>query len=137
MKTTERIWFSLAEVALFFNALVLLSVTMDLEWVRSRAAGGQFEEFPIGIRATYLLMAIGMLYLMRFLRTLYRAERDLSKRERSAAKWLGILFLVSTVTQLISRSPDERWNAIPAVIIATAFLRVYRATAARFSAEEN
>lgn len=113
----------LAEISLLFNIGLLLAVTFDLDWVRSRAAGGQFDEFPLVIRILYLAMAIGTVLLMRFLWIL---QGDATLRQRNAAKWLGLLFLLSTFTQLISRSPDERLNAIPAVIIAFAFFRASR-----------
>ncbi|CAB4565102.1 unannotated protein [freshwater metagenome] len=113
----------LAELALALNIVILASVTLDLDWVRSRAAGGQFEEFPLVIRILYLATAIGTLFLMRFL---WRLQSDATVRQRNVAKWLGLLFLLSTFTQLISRSPNERFNAIPAVIIAFAFFRASR-----------
>jgi uncharacterized membrane protein YkvI len=71
-------------------------------------------------------MALGTLYLMRFLFTLYRAAGSATERQLKVAKWLGFIFIVSTFTQLISRSADERWNAIPAAIIAFAFLKASR-----------
>lgn len=114
----------LAQIALALNIAILVSVSLDLDWVRTRAAGGQFDEFPVAIRIIYLAMAIGTLLLMRFLGILYGEPTN---RQRNVAKWLGLLFLLSTFTQLISRSPDERLNAIPAVIIAYAFFRASRA----------
>lgn len=114
----------LAELALSFNLVLLVSVSLNLDWVRTRAAGGQFDEFPISLRIVYLVMAIAMLYLMRFVWRLQRQE--VSERARKASKWLGILFVLSTLTQLISRSPDERFNAIPAAIIAIAFFLAAR-----------
>jgi len=115
--------FMFAEAALAINVAILVSVSLDLDWVRTRAAGGQFDEFPVAIRVIYLAMAIGTLLLMRFLVTLYG---DATVRQQKVAKWFGVLFLLSTFTQLISRSPDERWNAIPAVIIASTFFLASR-----------
>ena len=114
---------SLAELALAINVAILLSVSLDLDWVRTRAAGGQFDEFPLAIRILYLAMAIGTLLLMRFLVIL---RGDATIRQRKVAKWLGALFLLSTFTQLISRSPDEKLNAIPAIIIALGFFLASR-----------
>ncbi len=118
MRRRLLLFILLGEVALAINVAILLSVSLDLDWVRTRAAGGQFDEFPVAIRVLYLAMAVGTLLLMRFLVPLYGAA---TVRQRKVAKWFGVLFLLSTFTQLISRSSDERWNAIPAVIIAITF----------------
>jgi hypothetical protein len=40
------------------------------------------------------------------------------------ARLIGYNFIVSTFFQLISRSPDERWNAIPAIILAITFILI-------------
>lgn len=110
----------MALLALAFNSLLLASVTLDLEWARTRAAGGQFEEFPLVIRAVYLMLSVAMIFLMRLSWRLLHDEA--SQKEHLVAKWIGRLFVVSAFTQLISQSADERWNAIPAAVIATAFL---------------
>lgn len=124
MKRIPKSLFYLAELSLVANFIILFSVSLNLDWVHTRAAGGQFDDFPIAIRVIYLVMAIATLFLMRFLVRLERAE--VSERGGKGAKWLGILFVLSTFTQLISRSADERFNAIPAAIIAFAFLRASR-----------
>ena len=112
-----------AQISLTANFIILASVFLNLDWVRTRAAGGQFEEFPMAIRIIYFAMAIGTISLMRFLWIL---RSDATNRKRRVAKVLGFLFLLSTFTQLISRSPDERLNAIPAIIIALAFFQASR-----------
>ena len=115
---------ALALPALLFNLAILISVTLDLDWVRTRAAGGQFDQFPIAIRVIYLVMALGTIYLIWFLWRL--RDRLFLANHRRLVRGLGILFVLSTFTQLISRSADERFNAIPAAIIAIAFLRASR-----------
>ena len=67
MKSGRSLWYLLAQLSLVVNVAILFSVTLNLDWVRTRAAGGQFDEFPVVIRVVYLLMAFGMLYLLRFL----------------------------------------------------------------------
>ena len=124
MRKLRRLIPGLVTVSLLFNALLLFSVTLDLAWARTRAAGGQFEEFPIVLRIFYLIMGIVMILLLRFY--LRREGRQISQRESKQARWISIIFFVSTAMQLISRSADERWNAIPAVIIAYGFLRLSR-----------
>ena len=40
----------LSLISLIYNIVILLSVTLNLDWVRTRAAGGQYTTFPIGVR---------------------------------------------------------------------------------------
>lgn len=120
MKSGLKILAALALLALGFNTALLTSVALNLEWAQTRAAGGQFDEFPVALRVIYLVMAIAMLYLMRFLVHLLQSE--VTERQRRVARFLGLLFIVSTCAQLVSRSVDERWNAIPAATLAATFL---------------
>lgn len=53
-------------------------------------------------------------------------DKALTQSQQKFAKYVSYLFFVSTVFQLISRSPDERWNAIPAIIIAITLLQIQR-----------
>lgn len=99
-----------------------MSVVFNLDWVRTRAAGGQYESFPIGIRIAYVFITLLMLFLMAMLWS-HRVD-PLQKRGPLVAKIIGYQFLVSTFFQLISRSPDERWNAIPALILTYVFLQL-------------
>jgi hypothetical protein len=110
---------SFAELSLFYNAIILISVTLNLHWVTSRAAGGQYESFPVLIRIIYLLMTVLTLTLMKWL---WRNRSGiLSGNGKRLSTWLAIIFAISTFLQLISRSSDERWNAIPASIVALTF----------------
>ena len=115
-----------AEFSLFYNVIILISVTLNLDWVRTRAAGGQFETFPSTVRWLYFLMALTMLYLMPLLWT--NRDKNLPPKEAKLARLISYAFFVSTFFQLISKSMDERWNAIPALIIAFAFLRLAKNT---------
>ena len=105
-----------AVASLFFNILLLASVVLDLEWAHTRAAGGQFDSFPIALRIVYLFMTLFMIYLINFIITFKKTPVNIRKQKFS--KVLGYVFVLSTLTQLISRSVDERFNAIPAFIIA-------------------
>lgn len=101
----------LARLSLIYNTIVLVGVALNQEWVRTRAAGGGFTDFPAPIRLTYALQVLVMIFLLWFL-------------TRASRLWSWILcgtFMVSMVVQLISHSPNERWNAIPALLIALAF----------------
>ena len=118
----RSILIGLAQLSLLSNSLILISVSLNLEWVRTRAAGGQFSDFPLLIRAIYFVMFVLMITLMIWLWD--NRNNQLSLRGIRSVKFLAVIFSISTVFQLISRSPDERWNAIPAIILAITFFQL-------------
>jgi len=109
-------------LALIYNFVILISVALNQEWVRTRAAGGQYETFPITIRVIYFLMSIFMATLMLWLWD--HRNQSLNPQSRRLARILGYTFVVSTFLQIISQSPDESWNAIPALVLAVTFLKM-------------
>ena len=108
-----------AELSLTYNIILLFSVSLNYDWVRTRAAGGGFDSFPMSIRIVYFFMAAFMGALMFWLWDKRSGINTI--REYGFATALAVLFSISTVMQLISRSSDERWNAIPAAILAITF----------------
>ena len=108
-----------AELSLTYNIILLFSVSLNYDWVRTRAAGGGFGSFPMSIRIIYFFMAAFMGALMFWLWDKRSGINTI--REYGFATALTVLFSISTVMQLISRSSDERWNAIPAAILAITF----------------
>ena len=108
-----------AELSLTYNIILLFSVSLNYDWVRTRAAGGGFDSFPMSIRIVYFFMAAFMGALMFWLWDKRSGINTI--REYGFATALAVLFSISTVMQLISRSNDERWNAIPAAILAITF----------------
>jgi hypothetical protein len=112
----------LSILSLIYNIIILGSVVLNLGWVRTRAAGGQFKTFPIGIRFLDFIMAIFMVFLIGLLWN-HRVNK-MSGKGPFIARLIGYNFIVSTFFQLISRSPDERWNAIPAIILAITFILI-------------
>ena len=122
-----KILSGLAIICLSYNLIVVLSVALNSSWVNKLAAGGQFTNFPLGIRAVYGIMSIAMVFLIFFVKDL--SQNPLPKEhesKRRTARLLAFIFVLSTFTQLISRSPLERWNAIPALIISYAFWTLSR-----------
>lgn len=113
-----------AQICLLFNAALLTSVFLNLDWAKTRAAGGQFENFPIAVRVIYLFMAIAMLCLIFFIKNF--DCQPISIKRRRLAQILGYLFSLSTLVQMIYRSSDERWNAIPAFILAVTFFALHK-----------
>lgn len=108
-----------AGLSLTYNIILLFSVSMNYDWVRTRAAGGGFDSFPISIRIAYFFMAAFMGALMFWLWDKRNGINTI--RGYRFATVLAVLFSISTVMQLISQSSDERWNAIPAAILAITF----------------
>jgi hypothetical protein len=114
----------LSILSLIFNAAILFSVTLNLDWVRTRAAGGQYKNFPIGIRFVDFLMGIFMLFLIAMLWN-YR-EKPMDEKGPVVTRIIGYTFFISMFFQIASRSMDERWNAIPAGILAVTFIALSR-----------
>jgi hypothetical protein len=119
----------LSILSLIFNAAILFSVTLNLDWVRTRAAGGQYETFPIGIRFVDFLMGIFMLFLIAMLWN-YR-EKPMDEKGPVVTRIIGYTFFISMFFQIASRSMDERWNAIPAGILAVTFIALSRRESSR------
>jgi hypothetical protein len=114
----------LSILSLIYNAVILFSVTLNLDWVRTRAAGGQYETFPIGIRFVDFLMGIFMLFLIAMLWR--HRESPMDEKGPMVTRIIGYTFFISMFFQIASRSMDERWNAIPAGILAVTFIALSR-----------
>jgi hypothetical protein len=114
-----RVLILAAELSILYNVVLLFGVSLNYQWTTTRAAGGQFDSFPTGIRILYFFMAVLMGVLMIWV---WGKRRGLATRgEKRIATFLTTTFVVSTVMQLVSQSSDERWNAIPALILAFTF----------------
>ena len=114
----------LSLISLLYNIVILVSVTLNLDWVRTRAAGGQFTTFPIGVRFVDLLMAIFMVFLMGMLWN--HRVNPMDAKGPMITRIIGYTFFISMFFQIISKSADERWNAIPALIIGITFILLSR-----------
>jgi hypothetical protein len=119
----------LSILSLAYNAAILFSVTLNLDWVRTRAAGGQYETFPIGIRFVDFLMGIFMLFLIAMLWN--HREKPMDQKGPMVTRIIGYTFFISMFFQIASRSMDERWNAIPAGILAVTFIALSRRESSR------
>ena len=124
-----KVLIPLSLISLIYNAAILFSVTLNLDWVRTRAAGGQYKTFPIGIRFVDFLMGIFMLFLFSMLWS-YR-DKPMDDKGPLVTRIIGYTFFVSMFFQIASRSSDERWNAIPAAILAITFIAISRREQAR------
>ena len=119
-----KVLIPLSLLSLIYNIVILLSVTLNLDWVRTRAAGGQYTTFPIGIRFVDFLMTIFMVFLMGMLWK--HREMPMDEKGPTVTRVIGYTFFISMFFQIASRSMDERWNAIPAGILAVTFILISR-----------
>ena len=99
-----------------WNIYLVVGVILNQSYALTRAAGGQYSTFPTGIRIAYLLTLAILTYqgLIFFTQV---------KRPTWIYTVFFFLGIASFLVNAISRSSDERWNAIPAAIIAFAFYR--------------
>jgi hypothetical protein len=101
-----------------WNVLLLVAVVLDLDFAHTRASGGQFTNFPLGIRIVYFLQLALVIYQVWIFKLIFHTER-------LKVKWTPKLFFILGIMGIIlnaaSRSANERWNVIPAVIITWAF----------------
>ena len=109
----------LVATSLLWNVYLVLGVILNQSYALTRAAGGQFETFPVGIRVAYILTLAILTYQALLLFTAV-------KRPAWIYKALFYLGIASTFVNAISRSSNERWNAIPAALIALGFYREWR-----------
>ncbi len=116
------IWLAIT-ASLAFNAVLLLASTTNAHWVLSHVAGGQYKSLPIGIRFSNFVVALFSLYLIYFSHLLVERNGAWSRRVLILSRAVTILFALSTLVNAMSRSSNEQWNAIPALIIA---IGVYR-----------
>jgi hypothetical protein len=119
-----KILIPLSLISLVYNVILLFSVVLNLDWVRTRAAGGQFKTFPIGIRLVDFLMGVFMIFLFGLLWN--HRNKPIVEKSPMVTRISGYTFYVSTFFQFISRSSNERWNAIPAFILAITFVLLSR-----------
>ena len=105
-------------VSMAWNLALVVGVVFNKSFALTRAAGGQYENFPTAIRVAYVVTAALLIWQYRTLLNLW-GHRSINPT------WLPRLFLVisllSAIVNALSRSSNERWNVIPALIITYAF----------------
>ena len=101
-----------------WNIFLLVGVILNISFVHTRAAGGQFTDFPTAIRVVYLLQLALVIYQAWIFTRIFNAEPI-------SMKWLPKLFVIIGVIGILlnaaSRSSNERWNVISAAVITWAF----------------
>lgn len=106
-----------------WNLYLVLGVMLGASYALDRAAGGQFEFFPTSIRVIYVLnFALVFYQMVIFIRYL----RGQIVKPKWILKVFIILGILGIFANAASRSPLERWNVIPALIITFAFYRILK-----------
>jgi hypothetical protein len=110
--------YSLVLLSFVWNLLILVGVVFNLDFAHTRAAGGQFTDFPTSVRIIYIFQCALILYQVRVFMLMF------SKR-KIRFDWLPRVFVIigmlGVLVNALSRSANERWNVIPATIITWAF----------------
>jgi len=110
--------FGVVLLSFAWNLFLLIGVIFNLEFVQTRAAGGQFTDFPAGVRVIYLIQSALVIYQFWIFKQIFHAEPI-------SMKWLPKLFVIVGIIGILlnaaSRSSNERWNIIPAAVITWAF----------------
>ena len=109
----------LLAISLAWNIYLVAGVILNQSYALTRAAGGQYSTFPTGIRIAYLLTFAILIYQILIFFTQV-------KRPSWIYKVFFFLGIISTLMNAISRSSNERWNAIPAALIAYGFYREWK-----------
>ena len=106
-----------------WNLYLVGGVILGASFALDRAAGGQFEVFPTYIRVIYILNFALIVYQVMIFG---RYEYGLAIKPKWIVKAFVILGVLGILANAASRSVDERWNVIPAIIIIFAFYRILK-----------
>lgn len=109
-------------LSLVWTFYLTASVALNAISVAPRVAGGQLHAFSGALRFTYGVQAIVVIVQFLFLIQLFKRSGVWSNSSYLLARIFLILSALSAVVNLASRSPLERWNAIPAFVIAYGYL---------------
>jgi len=101
-----------------WNILLMVGVILNLGFSHTRAAGGQFIEFPTEIRVVYFLQLALVIYQVWIFKLIFHSDPV-------KPNWIPKLFFTLGILGILlnaaSRSSNERWNVIPAAIITWSF----------------
>jgi len=114
--------------ALVINFYLVFSGVLNIKSMLPRIAGGGFESLPVGLRLIYLGFSVFMIWQLLYANRLITLETPWSSRTDRTVGFLIILSVFSALINAISRSPVERWNAIPALMVALGFYLLRRSS---------
>ena len=106
-----------------WSLYLVMGVVLDADYALTRAAGGQFDSFPMYLRFLYLInLAVIVWQVSVFLQLL---QNKVVKPD-----WTLRIFVIvgalGTLANGISRSANERWNVIPLLITTLTFWKYHR-----------
>ena len=106
-----------------WSLYLVIGVVLDADYALTRAAGGQFDSFPMYLRFLYLInLAVIVWQVAVFLR--------LVQNKVVKPNWTLRVFVIvgalGTLANGISRSATERWNVIPLLITTLTFWNYQR-----------
>ena len=110
--------FAIVLLSFVWNVFLLLGVVLNLGFVHTRAAGGQFTDFPTGIRVAYVMQLALVAYQVWIFKLIFHSDPVKPSWIPKLFFTLGILGILANAA---SRSANERWNVIPAAIITWSF----------------
>jgi hypothetical protein len=110
--------FAIVLLSFAWNVFLLLGVVLNLGFVHTRAAGGQFTDFPTGIRVAYVLQLALVAYQVWIFKLIFHSD---SVKPNWIPKLFFTLGILGILANAASRSSNERWNVIPAAIITWSF----------------
>lgn len=126
MKTPRGFILAAVLVASAWNLVLVAGAVFNAHWVLTRVSGGQYESLPIGLRITNLGFTVLTVWIMLFAWRLWKSGGARNAGDARWAKVIVILYSASAFINAISRSSDERFNAIPAVILAGGIMLLRR-----------
>ena len=119
----HKIFSTAVYISFAWNIYLVGGVILGASYALDRAAGGQFDVFPLYLRIVYIfIFAVIVLQVLIFTRSLYGKEI----KSVWILKAFVIIGALSIFANAASRSVNERWNIIPAFIIAIAFYRLLK-----------
>jgi hypothetical protein len=118
ISSKDPVAFAIVLLSFAWNVFLLIGVVLNLGFVHTRAAGGQFTEFPTEIRVVYFLQLVLVIYQVWIF-------KQISHSHPVKPYWIPKLFFILGILGILlnaaSRSSNERWNVIPAAIITWSF----------------
>lgn len=114
----NRLVFGAVLLSFAWNILLLVGVILNLGFSHTRAAGGQFTDFPAELRVLYALQLALVVYQLWVFRSIFYLEPI---RWKWLPKFFVIIGILGILLNAASRSSNERWNVIAAAIITWSF----------------
>lgn len=121
VKMKKQVILGASLAALLWNLYLVAGATLNVSALMTRVAGGGYESLPFGLRIAYGFQTLIVLFEFFFIVALYQHAGAWSKNSYLLSRIFLILSTISAFVNFASNSPDEKWNAIAAAIVAYGF----------------